>query len=43
MRAFAVAAAVLITAGAFWESIWLLGVGTWAAIIAIVIQLVYRP
>ncbi|MFI1471281.1 hypothetical protein [Streptomyces wuyuanensis] len=39
----AVAGLSLIAAGAFLDTMWLLGIGVWAVITAIGIELVYRP
>ncbi|MER7759182.1 hypothetical protein [Streptomyces sp. NPDC097619] len=39
----AAAGAVLFAAGAALDAMWLLGIGVWAAITAIGMELVYRP
>ncbi|MEJ1201620.1 MULTISPECIES: hypothetical protein [unclassified Streptomyces] len=36
-------AAALIAAGALTETLWLLGIGAWALIGAVLFELVYRP
>ncbi|WND33015.1 hypothetical protein RI578_01380 [Streptomyces sp. BB1-1-1] len=36
-------AASLIAAGALTETLWLLGIGAWALIGAVLFELVYRP
>ncbi|MEU6707836.1 hypothetical protein [Streptomyces wuyuanensis] len=43
VRVLAVAGLILIAAGAFLGTMWLLGIGVWAMITAIGIELVYRP
>ncbi|MFJ6479738.1 MULTISPECIES: hypothetical protein [unclassified Streptomyces] len=39
----AAAGLTLIATGAALDALWLLGIGVWAVIAAIVIELVYRP
>ncbi|MFJ2477248.1 hypothetical protein ACIOWI_30450 [Streptomyces sp. NPDC087659] len=41
--ALAGAAAVLVTSGALLELMWLLGIGVWAVMAALGIELIYRP
>ncbi|MEU4130364.1 hypothetical protein [Streptomyces wuyuanensis] len=43
VRVLAVAGLTLIATGAFLDTMWLLGIGVWAVITAIGIELVYRP
>ncbi|MFD3938554.1 hypothetical protein ACFWSF_36075 [Streptomyces sp. NPDC058611] len=38
-----VAGVTVITTGAVLEALWLLGIGVWAIITAMMIELVYRP
>ncbi|MFE6129821.1 hypothetical protein ACFQ6Q_16360 [Streptomyces sp. NPDC056437] len=39
----ACAAALLITTGAVIDAPWTVGIGVWAMIVAIAIELIYRP
>ncbi|MFJ6782467.1 hypothetical protein [Streptomyces yangpuensis] len=43
MLALGAAGLTLITAGAALDTLWLLGIGVWGVIGALVIELVYRP
>ncbi|WP_193776095.1 hypothetical protein [Streptomyces sp. E2N166] len=37
------AATLLVTAGVFSDTLWLLGIGAWALIAACLIEAIYRP
>ncbi|WP_405527398.1 hypothetical protein OG592_06645 [Streptomyces avidinii] len=41
--ALGAAGLTVIAAGAILDALWLLGIGVWAVIAAMVIELVYRP
>ncbi|MFJ2598730.1 hypothetical protein [Streptomyces erythrochromogenes] len=41
--ALAAAGVTVIAAGAVLDALWLLGIGVWSVIAAMVIELVYRP
>ncbi|MCX4695420.1 hypothetical protein [Streptomyces sp. NBC_01408] len=41
--ALGAAGLTVIVAGALLEALWLLGIGVWAVITAMMIELVYRP
>ncbi|MFF2014167.1 hypothetical protein ACFVWY_34600 [Streptomyces sp. NPDC058195] len=43
VRALGAAGLTVIAVGALLETQWLLGIGVWALIIAILIDLIYRP
>ncbi|MFJ7199480.1 MULTISPECIES: hypothetical protein [unclassified Streptomyces] len=43
VRALGTAGLTVIVVGAVLEAQWLLGIGVWALIIAMLIELIYRP
>ncbi|MDX3179735.1 hypothetical protein PV334_00440 [Streptomyces sp. ME02-7008A-1] len=43
LRTFLLAATVLIVVGPLTEALWLLGIGAWMLIGALLIELIYRP
>ncbi|MEU8604481.1 hypothetical protein [Streptomyces parvulus] len=42
-HALLLAAALVFTAGLLADSLWLLGIGTWTLIAALLVELVHRP